>query len=161
MFKAITNSELREKIVEFALKQHYKAYKHGSHGPDTFDCAGFVWYVYKEIMNIDIYKDGYGESTTTKIMTSSYGSISVFNFNKLEESIRLLNKGDIVLIHRQDSLEIEPKIDNKYPGHCGIYIGNKKIIHATTVFGHVAINRLNETNCWTKKLIASKNVIKD
>ena len=21
-------------------------YVHGKHGPDTFDCAGFVWYIY-------------------------------------------------------------------------------------------------------------------
>ena len=161
MFKAITNLELREKIVDFALKQHYKLYEHGSHGPDTFDCAGFVWYVYDKVLGINIYEDGFGKSTTTRIMTSKHGTIKTFNINQLEEEIKLLNKGDILLFHRQDKNEYEPRIDNKYPGHCGIYLGDNRFIHSTRTFNHVAINRIRENNSWTKELVAYKNIIKD
>lgn len=159
MFKTITNNELlKDKIVELALLQHHKEYVHGSHGLDTFDCAGLVWYVYKEILGIDIYKDGYGNSTTTKIMTSKYGTITYYEENILDKDITLINKGDILLFHRQQKQEKEPKENNKYPGHCAIYLGNNKFIHATRKSKKVVISSFDK-EYWVKKLVASKKII--
>ena len=160
MFKAITNSELREKIVEFALKQHYKAYKHGSHGPDTFDCAGLVWYVYNEILGINLY-EGNWKSTTTRIMKSKYGTLTCFDEDVLDKDLSLIKKGDILLFHRQGEFEVNQKLDNKYPGHCGIYLGDNKFIHAPRNKGKVIIKSFAKSEYWTRKLIASKNIIKD
>ena len=51
-------NELRNKLIKLALLQQHKLYVHGSHGPDTFDCAGFVWYVYNDVCQINIYNNG-------------------------------------------------------------------------------------------------------
>ena len=152
--------ELREKIVRLALLQYRKEYKHGSRGPEDFDCAGLAWYIYKQIMNLDIFEGGYGKSTTTKIMTSIIGDLFKYNENDPDKDISIIKKGDILLIHRQSLNATEPKKDNKYPGHCGIYIGDGRFIHATRVTNRVCISHIDEDNHWKKKLIGFKKIIK-
>ena len=152
--------ELRNKIVQLALLQHNKEYKLGKRGPDYFDCAGLAWFLYNELMNIDIFKDGYGKSTTTKIMTSSEGVLIKIDEQDLNKDISDIKKGDILLIHRQSLSDSEPKEDNKYPGHCGIYIGNGKFIHATKVTNRVCISHIDQDNHWKKKLVGYKKIIK-
>ena len=161
MITAVTNKEiiLRNKIVKLALMQHYKHYSHGMHGPDIFDCAGFVWYVYYEILGIDIYQDGVGLSTTTKIMTSQFGNIIYFEDGNMNKEWSIINRGDILLFHRQSLNEAEPKKNNKYPGHCGIYLGDNRFIHASRTKGHIAINSFEKSEYWVKKLVASIDII--
>ena len=161
MVKAITSEEiLRNKIIELALNQNKKIYEHGKHGPDSFDCAGFVWYIYHEILDIDIYKDGIGKSTTTKIMTSTYGKLTLYAENILDKDFSLIKGGDILLFHRQSKESTEPKENNKYPGHCGIYLGNKTFIHAPRKKGYINIQNFDNSQYWTKKLVASKDIFK-
>lgn len=62
------------------------------HGPDTFDCAGLVWFLYYKLFKIDIYDNGYGLSTTTKIMTSSYGKITLFDEDSFSKDLSLIKK---------------------------------------------------------------------
>ena len=161
MIKAITNNELllRNKIVKLALLQHRKLYKHGMHGPDDFDCAGFVWYVYNEVLGLDIYKDGIGLSSTTWIMTSPIGILNTFEEDDQNKDLSVIHKGDILLFHKQSKEDNEPKVDNKYPGHCGIYLGDNRFIHASSKRGHVAINNFEKTEYWVKKLVGSKDII--
>ena len=113
-----------------------------------------VWYIYKSILGIDIFKDGYGLSTTTRIMTSSYGIITIYKSNI--KNIKLINKGDIVLLHRQSLKDNEPRPDNKYPGHCGIYIGGNSFIHASGREGRVVISNF-DNEYWYKKLVGHKD----
>lgn len=160
MIKENTNKlELRDKIIKLALLQHHKAYVHGSHGPDTFDCAGLVWYIYKEILGINIYENGFGLSTTTKIMTSNYGRLILFDEANLNKDLSLIKDGDIVLFHRQSLKDTIPKENNKYPGHCGIYLGNNRFIHCSRPKGKVIISNFIKNDYWKKVLVASKNVI--
>ena len=56
---------IRDDICALALSKLNNDYVHGGFGPDTFDCAGLVWYAYNEILGIDIFDGGYGISTTT------------------------------------------------------------------------------------------------
>ena len=156
MIIAITSDELREKIVKLAMLQHRKEYKHGFHGPDYFDCAGLVWYVYNEILGIDIYEEGYGESATTKIMTSKHGVITLYEEGVLKNDLNLIKKGDILLFHRQDKNETEPKANNRYPGHCGIYIGNNAFIHASGTEKRIVISDFNN-EYWYKKIVGYKD----
>ena len=95
------NTILINKIIDLAYQQLEKEYIHGSHGPNDFDCAGLVWYIYHEILGIDIYESGYGISTTTKIMTSKYGKLTLYKESSLYKNLKLINKGDILLFHRQ------------------------------------------------------------
>lgn len=158
MIKANTQELLREKIVKLALMQHHKSYVHGNHGEDSFDCAGLVWFIYQELFNINLYKNGYGLSTTTKLMTSNYGKLILFNDNK---DINIINKGDILFFHRQSMNDDMPKEDNRYPGHCGIYIGNNKFIHSLKSEGEVVISDFEKNDYWRKVLVASKDVISE
>lgn len=141
------------------MLQYNKDYVHGSHGPNNFDCAGLVWYVYYNVLGIDIYNQGFGLSTTTKIMTSNYGIITLYNENSLFKDLKIIKKGDILLFHRQSKEDTIPKPDNKYPGHCGIYLGNNNFIHCSRKYKSVLINNLNKDKYWNKKLVASKNII--
>ena len=145
-------NELRDKIVELALLQHHKLYEHGMHGENTFDCAGFVWYVYHEILGINIYEQGYGKSTTTKIMTSIYGNIVPTSD---------ILKGDILFFHRQSKEDNEPTIYNKYPGHCGIYLGNNRFIHASGTKRKVIINNFSKSKYWNDVLVSGKSIISE
>ena len=161
MINANINEEilLREKIIKLALLQLNKLYIHGSHGPNTFDCAGLVWYIYNQIFNIDIYYGGIGLSTTTKIMTSSYGKLTLYQEDSLTKNLNLIHKGDILFFHRQSLKDNEPRENNKYPGHCGIYLENNNFIHCSRPKGKVIISNFDNNIYWQKVLVASKNIV--
>ena len=86
----------RKKLVELALKQYYKKYEHGKNGLDSFYYACLACYLYNEVCNINLYKDGFGLSTTTKIMTSSYGIIRIFSEKELNKDLSLIRSKDII-----------------------------------------------------------------
>lgn len=162
MIKANFNEdELREKIVKLALLQYHKLYKHGENGPNTFDCAGFVWFLYNEILGINVYNQGYGLSTTTKIMTSKYGKIILYKENDINKNLSIIRKGDILFFHRQSMNEEMPKENNKYPGHCGIYLDDNNFIHCSRPKGKVVISNFDNNEYWKKVLIASKDILSD
>ena len=163
MIKANINYEeqLREKIVELALLQYKKEYIHGGHGPDVFDCAGLAWYIFNELFNVDIYSDGYGVSTTTQIMTSSCGTLTLYNEQDFHKDLSLIKKGDIVLLHKQSIKENQPRGDNKYPGHCGIYLGDNCFIHSSRVKEKVVISSFLKNDYWQKVLVGTKDIVSD
>lgn len=162
------NEELREKIIRLALLQYHKKYVHGKNGPDTFDCAGLVKYIYKEVLGINVYENGYGKSTTGKIMTSSNGELIEFEEQSEDKDISIIEPGDVLLFHRQSSDAAKTKPTNKYPGHCGIYIGNGRFIHATIressikkVIGEQKYNMLLEENPGVKPgMVIKSNLIR-
>lgn len=152
--------ELREKIIKLALLQHHKLYEHGHHGPETFDCAGLVWFLYYSIFGINLYNQGFGLSTTTKIMTDNYGENILFNESDINKDLSIIERGDILFFHRQSLKDNVCKFDNKYPGHCGIYLGNHSFIHCLKSKGKVVISNFDENEYWKKVLVASKNVFR-
>lgn len=163
MIEANINDEiiLREKLIELAILQLNKLYVHGKHGPDTFDCAGFVWFIYNEICNLNLYYKGIGLSTTTKIMTNAYGKIILYKEDSPFKDLSVIKKGDILFFHRQSMNDNEPKENNKYPGHCGIYLDNNYFIHCSRTKGKVIINNFNKNAYWKKVLVANKDIFSD
>lgn len=151
--------EYRQDLINLTLDQYHKPYEEDSHGPDSFDYAGLIWYLYNEILGINIYEDGIGRDPSTHIMTSSYGKLYVYeeNVKKLEDYNFKL--GDILLFHTK-SLQTEPKKNNKYPGHCGIYIGEKEFIHSSIDHGQVVIGSFYH-EYWNKRLIGKKDIFED
>lgn len=127
-------------------------------GPDTFDCAGFAWFLYNEILSINIFEEGFGLSTTTKIMTSKYGKLTLFNESTFNKDISFVKLGDILFFHRQSLTDTSPTPTNKYPGHCGIYLGEQNFIHASRPKKKIIITNFNENNYWLKVLVASKDI---
>lgn len=92
------------------------------------------------------------------IMTSKYGILTLYNTEF--KDISLIKRGDIVLLHRQSLNDNKPRVDNKYPGHCGIYLGDNKFIHASGTKKKVVIDTFYN-DYWYKKLVASKDIISD
>lgn len=146
-------------IVDFLNIQLGKKYIWGDKGPDSFDCSGLTYYIYKELFNIDIECDGYGVGDTTKQMSSSIGSLRQYSESdqKKKKYIEKLEIGDLLFFHRQSLTECSPKPNNRYPGHVGIYIGNNEFIHASSDEGMVIKSSLDDY--WIKILVGSKNIL--
>lgn len=154
----IFNENLRDSLINLTLSQLGKPYKHGAHGEDKFDCAGLVWYLFNEIYNLNLYDGGIGLSTTTKIMTSKPGKLILFEENDINKDLDIINKADIVFFHRQSLHEHVPTKSNKYPGHCGIYLGNRQFIHASRTDQKVTLTDLSKDDYWVKILVGSKDI---
>ncbi|NOZ91181.1 MAG: C40 family peptidase [Epsilonproteobacteria bacterium] len=93
-------------IVKTAMKHLGKPYRYGATGPNSFDCSGFVYAVYKEV-GIPIPRTSLAQSK--------------IKGKKL--SINELKAGDLL------------SFDTSLKGHInhsGIYIGDHKFIHASS-----------------------------
>lgn len=154
------NVDLRLKIVNYALEQLDKKYVWDKKGPDEFDCSGLTWYVYKNIANIDINKDGYGIGDTTKQMTNNIGHLRLYKKNDDNKFAYLkdLNLGDLIFFHRQSLEDNAPKPTNRYPGHVGIYIGSNSFIHASSDAGKVIISNFVDDSYWLEVMVASRDI---
>lgn len=152
---------MRAKIIKLVLRQYHKEYVHGNNGPYTFDCAGLVWFVYNEVLNINLYENGFGLSTTTKIMTNKLGRLTLFEENSLEKDLSVIKNGDIIFFHKQSLKDTEPRENNKYPGHCGIYLGENNFIHSSRKKGKVIISNVEKNKYWKDILVGSKNIFED
>ena len=157
----IIEKELRKELIDLAFMQYGKEYIHGKKGSNAFDCAGFAWFIYKELLNINIFYKGIGKSTTTKIMTSCYGELTLFTESLLQSNLNLIKEGDIVLFHTQSKEDNTPCVDNRYPGHCGIYLIDGYFIHCSNKKGGVVVDSIYENKKLGKKLVASKNIMSD
>ncbi|MFA6226908.1 MAG: phenylalanine--tRNA ligase beta subunit-related protein [Candidatus Paceibacterota bacterium] len=114
-------------------------YKYGASvsydAPRTFDCSGFICYLFRET--------GVGIPRT---------SIDQYVFGKpiSEKDLRL---GDEVFSNTKEG-KIHYETKEFLPGtkvpegvdHCGLYLGDGKIIHATGLFGKVVIEDLNKSD---------------
>lgn len=130
-------------------------------GPNTFDCAGLIWYLYYSLCDINIFDAGIGLSTTTRIMTSNYGILTLFEEHHLKKDLKLIREGDVIFFHRQSLQDTKPKYDNKYPGHCGLYLGNNSFIHASRPIQQIIISNFNNNPYWLDVLVGSKNFFSD
>ena len=100
-------------------------------------------------------------STTTEIMTRDYGKLLEFSENECDKNIDLIEKGDVLFFHRQSLTMDHPTFYNKYPGHCGIYLGERKFIHATAPAQMVVISDFNYNPYWYDTLVGVKDFVSD
>lgn len=103
-------------IADEAMKHVGKAYVYGSTGPNAFDCSGLALYVYRQL--------GYSLNRTAADQMN--------NGTPVEKSNLL--PGDLVFFYNRGT---------SYIGHVGIYIGNNKMVHASTSTTGVIITDLN------------------
>jgi len=100
-------SSSQDIIVQTAKKYLGRPYKYGATGPNSFDCSGFVYTIFKEL-GVSIPRT----------------SIAQSKIKGKKLSKRELKKGDLL------------SFDTSLRGHInhsGIYIGNHKFIHASRV----------------------------
>lgn len=114
-------TSMGEQVAELALQYVGYRYVYGGKSPSRgFDCSGFVYYVYKQF--------GYNLSPGARNQWSILG-------NRVSRGD--LQPGDIVFFSR----------NGKASGifHVGIYIGNNRIVHASTKRSGVKISNLSST----------------
>lgn len=104
-------------MVNFAMGYLGYPYVWATHGPSSFDCSGFTWWVAKNVMGIDI---------GTGTWTQSVSGTPVSRAN--------LQPGDLVFFQNTYEAGLS---------HVGIYIGNDQFIHAENETTGVRISDLN------------------
>lgn len=151
----------RKNIIDLAMIKLGFNYEDGINGPDLFDEAGFTYYIFNELFQIDIEKDGYGGNNITKQMTNSIGDLTIYieNDSNKEKYLSDINLGDLVFFHTKSLNEFQPTTNNQYPGHVGIYIGDNKFIHASSEFKKIIETEISGE--WLKKLVASRDIVSD
>ena len=94
-------TEVRNEIIQTAVSLHGNPYRSGAKGADSFDCSGFVHYVYK--------KSGITVSVSTDRLIKEGGEIS-------RDQVQ---PGDLVFFKIKREL------------HVGIMVNRKEFIHAS------------------------------
>lgn len=102
-------------LIEFAKKQIGKPYVFGSSGANSFDCSGFIYYVFKN-----------NDYSVSRESTAGHW--------KAIEKTKKPKIGDVVFF---EGTYISG------PSHMGIYLGDQKFIHANSGKGAVTIDSLD------------------
>lgn len=116
---AVSRGTERTDIVAFAKQQLGKPYSWGKTGPNSFDCSGFVTYVYKNVYN----------------KTLPRSSIDMSVYGQAVDKADMV-AGDLVFFATGGSSRVN---------HVGIYIGGGEFIHASSARSDyvVTINSLS------------------
>jgi cell wall-associated NlpC family hydrolase len=127
------NSDLASEVLEYAQKFVGVKYVYGGKSPKGFDCSGFTQYVFEHFDIMVPRSAAEYDGIGTKISRSD------------------IKPGDLVLLDRYWNNEL---------GHVGIYIGNDKIIHASSRKGKIVIASLSEYTKYSGALMGIRRVIK-
>ena len=113
-----TKPPMQNQIVKTAIMKLGAPYKYAHAGPESFDCSGFVYYVYG--------KNGIAIPRTSKAQSQMP--------TKLTRSE--IQKGDILFFDTANRGHVN---------HSGIYIGKGKFIHASSGKAHsVVVSELDK-----------------
>lgn len=118
-----------EAFISAALAQLGRTYVLGGKGPDVFDCSGLVYFALKASDNGIPYMTSYGWTDA-----GQYARI---------DSMKDLKRGDVVC----------------ETGHVGIYLGDGKIVNASSSNGKVIISEnVFNSSYWTGKFICGRRI---
>ena len=116
---------------------------YGGASKSGFDCSGFTMYVYKKF-GISMRHGAQAQSKIGTAVNANKKSAS-----SLKENLQL---GDLVFFLDYETMD--------EIGHCGIYIGDGKFIHASSGSGHcVKINSLLPGDYYNTRYCAARRVI--
>ena len=121
-------------VLSLLNQQLGKAYAWGAEGPNSFDCSGLPYYVYKNAAGITLPR--------TSSQQSKYGT-TVSKSN--------LKPGDLVFFDTSGP-------NNGVVSHVGIYVGNGQMIHSSSSKGKV-IQVSIETSYWQNAYVTAKSVL--
>mgnify|MGYP003592771475 CR=1 FL=1 len=114
-----TKSSVRDQIIEFASKKLGSPYVWGATGPNSFDCSGFVGYVFKKAADLNLPRVSSAQAT----------------FKPKISSMNMRN-GDLVFFETAGKGRIS---------HVGIYMGNRQFIHASSGSKRVTVSSLDSS----------------
>ena len=132
-----TDSATVNKVIALAKAQSGKPYIYGTTGPNSFDCSGFTYYVFKNAAGITLKR-----TSESQGYDSSYTKIS---------AISDLKVGDLVFFNTNSD-------DADLCDHVGIYLGSGSFIHASSAGGKVITSSLNSgyynrTYSWGRRVL--------
>ncbi|WP_297135992.1 C40 family peptidase [Terrisporobacter sp.] len=129
-----STSNQASQVVSFARAQKGKKYSWGAQGPNSFDCSGFTYYVYKNSVGITLPR-----------VSSSQGNAGV------AVSKSNLQPGDLVFFDTSGP-------NNGVITHVGIYAGNNMLIHASSGKG-VVVETSMATSYWQNAFVKARRVL--
>lgn len=113
-------------------------YVYGAEGPNSFDCSGLAYYIYKQL--------GY---------TIARGSSSQYKSSGYFVSMSEMEPGDLIYI-------FDPKFDGSGgtlpTTHMGIYVGNGQFIHASTTTYRVQYDNVYNSY-YTPYIVGVKRIV--
>ena len=132
-----TDSATVNKVIALAKAQSGKPYVYGTTGPNSFDCSGFTYYVFKNAAGVTLKR-----TSESQGYDSSYTKIS---------AISNLKVGDLVFFNTNSD-------DADLCDHVGIYLGSGSFIHASSAGGKVITSSLNSgyynrTYSWGRRVL--------
>lgn len=126
-----STSQKATKVIELAKTKLGCPYSWGAEGPNSFDCSGFTYYIYKNALGITLPRTSKAQST--------YGTyVSKEN----------LQPGDLVFFDSNYGSNVN---------HVGIYIGNNEMMHSPRTGDVVKIQKI-DTNYYKKAYVTARRV---
>ncbi|CEI73404.1 MULTISPECIES: SH3 domain-containing protein [Romboutsia] len=126
-----TSQSKVQKVLSTAMAQLGKPYVWGAEGPNSFDCSGLTYYVYKQV-----------GITLPRVSTAQYSVGRSVSWNNLQP-------GDLMFSSTDGSGRIT---------HVGIYIGNGQMIHAPKPGDVVQKTSINNSY-WKNAHVGAKRVL--
>lgn len=126
------STEAGLEVAAYAEKFLGTPYVYGGNGPDSFDCSGFVKYVFAHF--------GYSINRTASTQLDNGAAVSKDQ----------LQPGDIVFFKNAG--------DSHAASHVGIYVGGETFIHASSDTREVEYSSLVTSNN-AKKYIAARRIV--
>lgn len=120
-------SARHQQAADVAASMVGKPYRYGGTSPQGFDCSGLVQYSFKRA-GLDVPR-----ITSTQRDKSRKVSLSG------------LARGDLVFFDQE----------GKYSSHVGIYLGNKRFVHAPSSGKRVRVDNLTDAY-WQKHLVDAR-----
>lgn len=156
-------------LFEYAFKQLDKPYVYSMAGPESFDCSGFTYYIYKEI-GIKIPRTSEQQSQKgINIDKSSLmpGDLVFFDTRSVNNSFDITDSYedseqyiDILFQNELSSLRDQKTSSNSFipekVTHVGMYIGDNKFIHASSGGKKVIISDLTTGYYKTRYLFSKR-----
>ena len=119
----VSKKTIRDDIIKYAQSKLGSRYVWGATGPNTFDCSGFVQYVFNKSVGITLPR-----------VSSDQASY------KPRISLMSMKKGDLIFFETTGKGRIS---------HVGIYMGEKQFIHASSGGKRVMVSSL-DTNYYMR-----------
>lgn len=134
-----TASAMGQAIADEAMKQLGKAYVHGNEGPNSFDCSGLVYYVYKQLTGVATPR------TCDGLLTNGPGC-------RVDCSIEECQPGDLMFFCKPAYR------GSKLSSHVAISLGNNRMIHASSPTTGVIITTLKPGDIYYRDLVGVRRV---
>ena len=121
------SSPLGQRVAATALQFLGTPYRYGGDSPAGFDCSGLVWYSYRQL--------GHRVPRTTEGLQAGSRPVPA----------SALRPGDLLFFRFND---------RRKPTHVGIYLGQRRFVHAPSSGGRVSRARL-DAPYWRERLVGA------